>query len=447
MSQTLDFDRIVADWLRSDGSADVRSEVVDRAVESTRATRQRHGLAAALVGPAPWPGYGRRIGFGALSPALRVTVLLALLVALLIGVAFVGSQVPRLVRVVEQPTPAVGAPAWDSIYRRPDSADVSLIDVVLVRPDGSERLLRRVPALYPLGGFEVSLNGWLAIYNESEGNVPLGAYRLIDLTQTERAPLTVPYPGLTGTPAIMGRWSPSGLFALSNAQAQAVPGWRNIDVVDPLTGVSTHLGEVNLFGDELSIVWAADSSGILDGARLTPVSSGPDRDVDPALRFTDRRVGSGPVYVEAASEVTVRSFTGQATVWYASRDAAEHATSAAFARDGRSLLVVLDRTSEVGHTAVVARIDAPGAIPIVLATWDLPAGGYQPVLDLVDPDDASFAISYQTGSRESPEYVDGRILSLDGRLVSRSHGSFIGYVPGPLAESWPAEGDFVQVSE
>ena len=93
MKQTMDFDRTIADWLHADGPADIRSEVVDSALESARSTGQRRGLFLALAGPAPWPAYGRRIGFGTLPPALRVLVVTVLITALLAAtVVFIGSQ-------------------------------------------------------------------------------------------------------------------------------------------------------------------------------------------------------------------------------------------------------------------------------------------------------------------------------------------------------------------
>jgi hypothetical protein len=95
MSQPMDFDRFVSDWLKTDGLADIRAETVERAVATARATRPRRGLVAALIGPAPWPSYGRRIGFGTLPPALRIAIAVTLLVVLAAGAAFVGSQILR----------------------------------------------------------------------------------------------------------------------------------------------------------------------------------------------------------------------------------------------------------------------------------------------------------------------------------------------------------------
>ena len=98
MNENMDFDRLVADWLKTDGPGDVRPGVVGTALSTARIARQRRGFALALVGPAPWPAYGRRVGFGTLPPAIRIAVVLALALPALVAAVYVGSQLLRLIQ-------------------------------------------------------------------------------------------------------------------------------------------------------------------------------------------------------------------------------------------------------------------------------------------------------------------------------------------------------------
>ena len=90
MSAMNDFDRTVAAWLQADGPADINGIVFEQAITSAGAVRQRRGLRLALFGPAPWPAYGKRIGFATLPAAVRIAILVALSVAALAGAAYVG---------------------------------------------------------------------------------------------------------------------------------------------------------------------------------------------------------------------------------------------------------------------------------------------------------------------------------------------------------------------
>ncbi len=354
------------------------------------------------------------------------------------------------------PTLAVDAPAYEAIYLRPVADG---IDVVAVRPDGQERLLRRIGTTLPDSKFplvsdgSVSENGWLAISTSSSGQLPIAAYGLFDLSNPTRDPLTVPYP-----PVIGGRWSPNGLFAVSSARTCAADGtcWMAINIVDPRTGMTIELGRIGLFGGGPSIVWARDGSGILDGGQLKPVQGGPDVAVDPGLLFTDRRVGrGGSLYIllgpggdcpgVTAPTIRERDLASDfsycnGTDWYVSHDKQERPTEVIFANDGRSLLVMLERVSGQRHTAVVGRIDSPGHF-VQLATYDLPAGGSNPEFS-VDPDDSAFPIEYSTGPSSGVTFVQGPILHRDGTMSAVPAGSLAGYVPGPLVESWPGVGSY-----
>jgi hypothetical protein len=157
MSQNMDFDRVVADWLKSDGPADIRSEAVDRSLATTRQVGQRRGLLLALVGPAPWPTYGRRIGFGTLPPAVRIAVVLALVLALTAAAAVVGNQLLRLIQprppaahsfVITTGRPSgcpapgggttsgIGATVIDIETALAHPVDVPCLSTLLLSPDG-----------------------------------------------------------------------------------------------------------------------------------------------------------------------------------------------------------------------------------------------------------------------------------------------------------------------
>ena len=102
MTTELDFDRLVASWLETDGPADLRTDVVDAALGAARSARQRRGLRAWLVGPGTWPVYGRRLSFGSASPIMRaatLTAVLALLLLLLMTLSvFVAGSRPSVIK-------------------------------------------------------------------------------------------------------------------------------------------------------------------------------------------------------------------------------------------------------------------------------------------------------------------------------------------------------------
>jgi len=106
MTTTTDFDRVVAAWLQEAGSTHLDDRVADTAFAKARALRQRRGIRASLLGPGAWPVSGRRWGFSALSPAVRVAILVALALGMLAGAAAVGSQLLWRTSVV--PNPPVG---------------------------------------------------------------------------------------------------------------------------------------------------------------------------------------------------------------------------------------------------------------------------------------------------------------------------------------------------
>jgi hypothetical protein len=229
----------------------------------------------------------------------------------------------------------------------------------------------------------------------------------------------------------------------------------SIDVVDPRTGATTGLGTLSLFGGGPSIVWASDGSGILDGRGIRPLTGGIDIPVDPTARFLDRRVGAGGATVQvcAATDlgdvcpkglaIRVFSLSGDAVEWYTARtNPNDEPANAIFAADGRSLLVTFLRRTSQGRQAVVVRMDAPDH-KVELGAVGIAADGWNPSIGAVDPDDTAFPIEYWTGPTQGPnDFHAGPILQMDGTVTPVPSGALVGYVPGPVAESWPAVGDF-----
>jgi hypothetical protein len=344
-------------------------------------------------------------------------------------------------------------PASEAVYLRKDPADASVTDVMLVRSDGQERLLRRVSTgvlgteyLGPYGS--VADNGWIAIGTAS-ADPALAAYRLLDLADPGRAPVEVSYPAVIG-----GRWSVDGLFARSSLQDRSSTGWMRIAVLDPRTGVDVELGRINLFGGGPSIVWAADGSGILDGGRLRPADASPNVLIHPDLTFSDPRVGAGGNAIgivcpgeygcsrdTGGSVQFLELGTGSTSTWTLDLDAGEVPTSALFGRDGRRLFVTLDRADTRHQAITIARLDGPNASLERLVTFDAPFGalstnGYQPTLASVSPDDRMFLIGYWTGPASNPSAHSALISLSDGNLWEVA-GSLAGFLPEPLAESLP----------
>ena len=91
MTATNDFDRLVTSWLESAGPANLSDEVLELALDAARRTTPRRGIGAVLFGPSPWPAR-RRLGIGALPPALRVALVLGLMAVVAAGAIVVGSR-------------------------------------------------------------------------------------------------------------------------------------------------------------------------------------------------------------------------------------------------------------------------------------------------------------------------------------------------------------------
>jgi hypothetical protein len=470
MNPSTDFDRLLTSWLEMAGPAELGPETIGKALAQAREVRQRGRLGGFLVGPSGWPQARQSAGFGGLTLGLRIAIVAGLVLALAATTIWGSGAIRGLVAepspsptpssspTAAVPSPAVGAPAYEAIYLR-QSTDVAgaFVDVMLVRADGQDRLLRRVrnsiPGIHipPRAFGLVSQDGWLALSTESdERNLaePYGQYAIFDLRDPNRAALLVAANG-----AIGGRWSTNGLFAVPH------PSDFSVRIVDPRTGSITELGKIGLFGGGPSIVWTRDGSGILDFGKIMPATGGADAPIDPSTLFADRRLGMGGQTLDlcrvgesesahpgcgGVTRPTVRVFDlggGNGVDWYASDDPTEVVSPSGFTADGTGVWLTIDRIVNGHHRAVIAILDRPFSRREV-ASVELPADGFDPSVWDFAPDDSQMTLSYSQGPKNNPQYVSPLIVHIDGSTRTPPDGFFAGYVPGPLAESWPAQGDF-----
>lgn len=101
------FDDTVATWLLESGPADIRGRAVDEAIATAARRPQYVGLRGWLTGPSPWPGVGT-LSLRRLSPPMRVALIVALIVASLVGVAAGASRLLLSPDTAPLPAPATG---------------------------------------------------------------------------------------------------------------------------------------------------------------------------------------------------------------------------------------------------------------------------------------------------------------------------------------------------
>lgn len=458
------FEAILTTQLRAFAEGGVRP--VDRyaVADATLATGTQRGR---RLRPG-WPSRGR-----AGSTASRTTVRLALvlLLALLIAAAAftLGPGRDAVVPPVPTPVPTseadLNGKADQSIFLRPAVDNPSAMDVIAVRADGQERLIRRLESSLIRGGGVYSpygaaaRDGWLSVDVSANGGRD-GMWMLLDLRDPTRAPLFVPY-----TPVIGGSWSGDGWFVT------VTPGTHvccSIDVVDAGSGVTTTLGKTGLPGGGPDLMWAADGSGVVSVETseadqnvygIRPRDGGAFRPGLPAL--ADRRgarwLTQGGAYIDTCvppnctiDRVNVWDADGNNVSWYAGQLAPDELRDASFSQDGSAIWLLLDRVVDGRHVAVVARQDAPGEISQGFGTVDLgPDVAHMWFEGLSRDGGSQVAIAYWLGPPEG-NVVNGpaAIVPRTANAIPTLHaGQFVGFVPGALADAWPGEGAFQAVPD
>lgn len=361
------------------------------------------------------------------------------------------------------PKPAVsGTSRYQAIFMRATSGQLvegaytiaPEIDIVAMRNDGQERLVRHLSSsMLPAGrsfrlGGSVSEDGWLAVATYVGQPDNDFAYALIDLRHPERE--------LQLEPSVLGAgWGPGGLFATAISCC-----WR-VEIVDAETGSrSTRINAVSLPGGGPDIIWAADGSGLLVNwpngrARfgIAPLAGGSPVSVIPPLvwpRLESRWVAAGgaelwqcrsgtysPCNKTPQQGVRTQDALGNLTEWYSSEPAAESLLDASFSADGRSVWLLLDRTEGTRHVAVIALADTPGAVRIV-ATVD-PGTIVAGTRFGLAPDDSTVVLFPSVGPAMLVDATTGTVRTRAGNLV--------GFAPASLADAWPGGGSFNAVPD
>ena len=288
----------------------------------------------------------------------------------------------------------------------------------------------------------------------------------IDLRDPSRPPR--PFSVADGTTGFA--WHPDGRFA----------SWDDsgvVTLIDPETGESTQFTVRGPLYDVLG--WTADGSALLargesgdsiyaQGERVTDAAwrvirldGGPDEPVVPDLDLglvRSAKYGAGgarlqlcdPPQVDTSAsgdgpgdcpDMPIGAVVGEApdgkvTIWYGDELAPDSVHDASFGGDGTGMWLVLDRRVG-GRQFVVARVDAPGAARVVVASG-LPGPEFDPFeISGVAPDDSLIAVRRTGGaSGGAPnlflvEPSTGRVTPVDG--------GFLGFIPSAAADTWAGE--------
>jgi hypothetical protein len=445
----------------------------ERILEATESTSQQHALPTFL---------------GALSEADPVARRRSLLIAaaLLVALALAATAAVGALRLLERdpsqdlslelptvPSPAVtpfpgpttepsNALVADGYQALVVRSDADGTNIVAVRGDRRERVIAFFPRSerQELGLNLLSADGWLVM-----------AYRdgteFIDLRDPSRPPR--PFSMADGTTGFA--WHPDGRFA----------SWTDsgvVTLIDPETGESTEFMVRGPLYDVLG--WTADGSALLargeagdsiyaQGERVTDAAwrvirldGGPDEPVVPDLdlglvRSAKYGVGGArlqlcdPPQVDTSAsgdgpgdcpDMPIGAVVGEApdgkvTIWYGDELAPDSVHDASFGGDGTGMWLVLDRRVG-GRQFVVARVDAPGAARVVVASG-LPGLEFDPFeISGVAPDDSLIAVR-RTGGRASGDAPNLFLVEPSTGRVTPVDGGFLGFIPSATADTWAGE--------
>jgi hypothetical protein len=409
---------------------------VDRSPFEVRLERRLRAFASVPVGAVDAEAVarrvvrrgGRRLSAGWLAVAVVAGVLLAGLVALGIGAI----RLPSLEPLPTNPLLS-GSSDYDAVVLREVDGPRG-IEVVAVRPDRPERVIRRLNGESYTTYGSVSQGGWLAWDATSRGKASASdsSWGLINLGDPRGDPRFVDY-----VPALGGAWGPRGLFATTS------PGIHtccSVQTVDASNGTTTDLGNLGLPGSGPDIIWADDGSGIVVGhgdggfgiAGLNGVTVPGLPLMAPAMG--ERWLAPGGRTVRLGL-VTAQGVTVGGVEWYNGQLAPAVAHKASFSRDGRSLWLLLDRAQGARHVAEIARLDEPGR-PEVVTSVDVGTDVAHLWFRGLSPDDSIFAINIWTGPIADPTPGDTVLVDRAGHSVVLSEENVVGFVPSSLADTW-----------
>ena len=392
-------------------------------------------------------------------PGRRI-VLLGLAAALLLPIgAFVGGwlrteQGPQITesspvvsslppRSIDPASPAVtetpSAPVADRYQALVVRFEGDAVVIVAVRGDRQQRVVASIPILERrLGTLVPSADGWLAMLYS-------GGAEFVDLGDPGR----VPRPFSMGETTTGFSWNPDGRFAAWDESGL-------VTLIDPETGART---ELTVRGPLIDVVgWTADGTGLLArgeggdsiyarGERVTDpawrvirLDGGPDEPVVPDLDLglvRGARYGMGGARLqlcegdcpdELGGGVIGETPDGTVTAWYRDEFTPDEVDDASFGGDGTAMWLLLDRRVG-GRQFALARVDAPGAGRMVVASG-LPTAGYDPLeIAGVAPDDSLVAVDAEGLVLVEP--ITGRSTPIDGR--------FLGFISSATADTWAGE--------
>lgn len=324
----------------------------------------------------------------------------------------------------------------------------SSLDVVLVDPEGRERVLRHLTGerlgLGPDRVFEgasLGPNGWLVLYVDSS---LVKDYRtsltvFVDLADPDREPIVLPSNGFIGP-----RWGPDGEAALVCGPAPdcgRVPdpdgGPSNVTrVLDLEAGTETIVPGVQLHGGTPEPIWTADGSGFLHrfqtlGWGVTPLEVGPVVRGTPAI--LSRRFRLEPPSAGATADLIEPDTVGRA--WLGDRLAPAIPVTGVNASDGEAIWMLLDGWAGTTRQAIVAKLTGPGEIasvhrfdvPEAVTHFELSPDDTWVALDLRLDDPWPFvfaAVDDDAPTSETSPVIDGLLLGL---------------VPAAEADAWPTD--------
>jgi hypothetical protein len=346
--------------------------------------------------------------------------------------------------------------AWRAVMSRLDGRALTIL---LVNADGRQHTLRRlapeglgIDPGYMLDPFvSVSPRGWVEVSTGSsptdpcdvhecpdDGGAAMPSYGLeilVDLADPARAPIALPANGF-----MRGRWGPDGRYALyCGSDCGADPGVaRGVRVLDPDVGTDSGVivPNVQTFGPNPEIIWAADGSGFLErlGSEwaVKLIAGGqPGRVVSGVLRIQSRwfqPAAAGEADPIADPTYDTR-FTGRP--WYAGELSPATSVAAQVSADGTAVWQLLQ--DDDPERAMLAQLIGPGDVGSV-RTFELPSG--PAVWFSLSADDSLVAIAVDDS--EHPRWTLGA-LGDAGQIVTTGpaiEGGLAGFVQAGLADAW-----------